>query len=48
MQWDPHTNQPAPLIPGRPKEDVAICSAVREAVGDDMVLMLDPVRQLYA
>lgn len=40
--WDPHTDQPAPQLPGFPKEDVEICRAVREAVGDDMVLMLDP------
>jgi L-alanine-DL-glutamate epimerase-like enolase superfamily enzyme len=40
--WDPHTRQPAPQLPGFPKEDVAVCRAVREAVGDDMVLMLDP------
>ena len=42
VQWDPDIGQPAPLIPGRPKDDVAVCRAVREAVGDDMVLMLDP------
>jgi L-alanine-DL-glutamate epimerase-like enolase superfamily enzyme len=42
VQWNPHTWQPAPLVPGFPKEDVAVCRAVREAVGDDMVLMLDP------
>jgi L-alanine-DL-glutamate epimerase-like enolase superfamily enzyme len=37
-----HTRQPP--IPGtpNPKEDVAICAAVREAVGPDMALMLDP------
>ena len=37
-----HTWQPP--IPGAPdpKRDVAACAAVREAVGDDMVLMLDP------
>ncbi|MCC6627967.1 MAG: enolase [Chloroflexi bacterium] len=40
--WNPHTRQPAPQLPGFPKEDVEICRAVREAVGDDMVLMLDP------
>ena len=40
--WDPHKWQPAPQQPGFPKEDVEICRAVREAVGDDMVLMLDP------
>ena len=37
-----HTWQPP--YPGAPdvKQDVAACRAVREAVGDDMVLMLDP------
>jgi len=40
--WDPHKWKPAPLHPGHPKEDVEVCRAVREAVGDDMVLMLDP------
>ena len=40
--WNPHTREPAPQQPGFPKEDVEICRAVREAVGDDMVLMLDP------
>src|SRR5919204_52576 len=29
-------------LPGFPREDVEVCRAVREAVGDDMVLMLDP------
>ena len=40
--WDPHNRGPAPQLPGFPKEDVEICRAVREAVGDDIVLMLDP------
>jgi L-alanine-DL-glutamate epimerase-like enolase superfamily enzyme len=40
--WNPHTDQPAPQLPGFPKEDVEICRAVRQAVGDEMVLMLDP------
>ncbi|MFP6641950.1 MAG: enolase C-terminal domain-like protein [Candidatus Latescibacterota bacterium] len=40
--WDPHIPGPAPQLPGFPREDVEICSAVREAVGDDIVLMLDP------
>lgn len=37
-----HTWQPP--MPGAPdpRRDVAACRAVREAVGDDMVLMLDP------
>ena len=42
VQWNPHTWQPAPLTPGFPREDVNVCRAVREAVGDDMALMLDP------
>lgn len=40
--WNPHTREPAPQLPGFPQEDMAICRAVREAVGDDVVLMLDP------
>jgi L-alanine-DL-glutamate epimerase-like enolase superfamily enzyme len=40
--WNPHTRQPAPQLPGFPREDVEVCRAVREAAGDDMVLMLDP------
>ena len=40
--WDPYKREPAPQQPGFPREDIEICSAVREAVGDDMVLMLDP------
>lgn len=40
--WDPHKWEPAPQLPGFPKEDVEVCRAVRDAVGGDMVLMLDP------
>lgn len=40
--WNPHTDQPWPMTPGFPREDVAVCRAVREAVGDDMVLLVDP------
>jgi L-alanine-DL-glutamate epimerase-like enolase superfamily enzyme len=40
--WNPHTWEPAPQLPGFPKEDIEVCKAVREAVGDHMVLMLDP------
>ena len=40
--WNPHIRQPAPGRPAFPEEDVEICAAVRDAVGDDMVLMLDP------
>ena len=42
IYWDPVNEEPAPGKPAFPKEDVEICKAVREAVGDDMVLMLDP------
>ena len=42
IYWDPHKQEPAPQLPGFPKEDVEVCKAVRAAVGDDMVLMLDP------
>jgi len=42
IYWDPIKQEPAPGRPAFPKEDVNICQAVREAVGDDMVLMLDP------
>ncbi|HEX5414132.1 MAG TPA: enolase C-terminal domain-like protein [Chloroflexota bacterium] len=40
--WDPATGQ---AVQGRPSHiewDLAACRAVREAVGDDMVLMYDP------
>ena len=40
--WNPRTWEPAPQLPGFPKEDIEVCKAVREAVGDDMVLMMDP------
>ncbi len=39
---DPVTLAPVPGRPSHLKEDVAVCKAVREAVGDDMVLMYDP------
>ena len=42
IYWNPHSREPAPAMPAFPKEDVAVCKAVREAVGNDMVLMLDP------
>ncbi len=40
--WDPATGE---AVPGRPSHiewDIRACRAVREAVGDDMVLMYDP------
>ena len=42
IYWDPYKNEPAPGKPAFPKEDVEVCQAVREAVGDSMVLMMDP------
>ncbi len=42
IYWDPIKKEAAPGRPAFPKEDVDICRAVREAVGYDMVLMLDP------
>ena len=42
IYWDPHNSEPAPGKPAFPKEDVEVCRAVREAVGEGMVLMLDP------
>ena len=35
--WTAHKIHPH----GKPKEDIKICEAVREAVGEDMILMLD-------
>jgi len=40
--WDPETKQSVPGRPSHVKWDIACCRAVREAVGDDMVLMYDP------
>jgi len=42
IYWNPYTWEPAPCLPGFPEADIEVCKAVREAVGDDMVLMLDP------
>ncbi|TFG70623.1 MAG: enolase [Anaerolineales bacterium] len=39
---DPVTFQPVPGRPSHIKMDIEACYAVREAVGDDMVLMYDP------
>ena len=41
MYWDPFKMEPAPRSPAFPKMDVEVCKAVRERVGDDIVLMLD-------
>ena len=40
--WDPINNCPAPGKPAFPKQDIEVCEAVRAAVGNDIVLMLDP------
>ncbi|MBT3554930.1 MAG: enolase, partial [Chloroflexi bacterium] len=42
IYWNPEKEEPAPAKPAFPKADIEICRAVRDAVGDDMVLMLDP------
>lgn len=39
--WDPATKQPHPGRPSHIEYDIAACRLVREAVGDDMVLMYD-------
>jgi len=40
--WDPATGKPDPGRPSHVEDDIAVCRAVREKVGDDMVLMYDP------
>jgi len=40
--WDPETGKPDPGRPSHVDWDIDCCEAVREAVGDDMVLMYDP------
>jgi len=40
--FDPYKWEYGPQLPGFPEKDIEVCRAVREAVGDDMVLMLDP------
>ena len=42
IHWDPVKCVPAPGKPATPAADVEVCEAVRDAVGDDMVLMHDP------
>lgn len=39
--WDPVTKRPDPGRPSHTAEDIAVCRAVREAVGDDMRLSFD-------
>lgn len=40
--WDPVSKKPDPGRPSHVDYDIAACRLVREAVGDDMVLMYDP------
>jgi L-alanine-DL-glutamate epimerase-like enolase superfamily enzyme len=40
--WDPATRQPTLPKPAAVDWDIEICRAVRQAVGDDLVLMFDP------
>ena len=39
--WDPESGRPDPGRPSHIEYDIAVCRLVREAVGDDMVLMYD-------
>jgi L-alanine-DL-glutamate epimerase-like enolase superfamily enzyme len=41
-RWNPATGEAAPPGTSFIDWDIAVCRAVREAVGDDMALMLDP------
>ncbi|MFN2200464.1 MAG: enolase C-terminal domain-like protein [Caldilineaceae bacterium] len=40
--WDPVTQQPDPGRPSHIDQDIEVCTEVRAAVGDDMVLSFDP------
>jgi L-alanine-DL-glutamate epimerase-like enolase superfamily enzyme len=40
--YDPVTGQPDPGRPSHTDQDIAACEAIREAVGEDMVLSFDP------
>jgi len=40
--WDPETGVPDPGRPSHIEHDIAACRAVRQAVGDGMVLSFDP------
>ena len=40
--WNPVTKQPDPGRPSHIDQDLEVCRAVRDKVGDDMVLMYDP------
>lgn len=40
--YDPVTRQPDPGRPSHIEQDIEVCKAVREAVGNDMILSFDP------
>lgn len=40
--WDPVRQEPDPGRPSHIQQDIEVCRAVREAVGNDMVLSFDP------
>lgn len=40
--WDPVTGEPDPGRPSHIEYDIQVCQAVREKVGDEMVLSFDP------
>ena len=40
--WDPEKGMPDPGRPSHIKQDIEVCQAVRNAVGEDMVLSFDP------
>jgi len=42
IYFDPYKWESGPQLPGFPEKDIEVCRAVRDAVGPDMVLMLDP------
>ena len=46
--WDPATRRPTLPKPAPVDWDIEICRAVRDAVGDDMVLMFDPWGAYYS
>jgi L-alanine-DL-glutamate epimerase-like enolase superfamily enzyme len=40
--WDPVKHEPDPGRPSHTQQDIEVCRAVREAVGNDMLLSFDP------
>lgn len=40
--WDPRTQEPVPGRPSHIEQDIEVIHAVRDSVGEDMVLMYDP------